>query len=100
MNADHTQQQSLGGLKKAEQLSLQSTIPPAEIPGYRLERLLGQGAFGQVWLGIDLNTGRPVAIKFYLHRGNMNLPLLNREVSHLVNMSAGRHIVQVLAVGW
>jgi eukaryotic-like serine/threonine-protein kinase len=100
MNTDYTQQQSLGGLRKAEQLSLQSTVPPAELAGYRIERLLGQGAFGQVWLGIDLNTGRPVAIKFYLHRGNMNLPSLSREVSHLVNMSAGRHIVQVLAVGW
>lgn len=100
MNTDYTQQQSLGGLRKAEQLSLQSTVPPAELPGYRIERLLGQGAFGQVWLGVDLNTGRPVAIKFYLHRGGLNLPSLSREVSHLVNMSAGRHIVQVLAVGW
>ncbi len=90
----------MGGLRKAEQLSLQATIPPGEVSGYRIERLLGQGAFGQVWLGIDLNTGRPVAIKFYLQRGSMNLPAMSREVSHLVNMSTGRHIVQVLAVGW
>ncbi|MEZ6137738.1 MAG: protein kinase [Pirellulaceae bacterium] len=100
MDPDYTQQQSLGGLRKSEQLSLQATVPPAEIAGYSLERLLGQGAFGQVWLGVDLNTRRHVAIKFYLHRGSMNLPALSREVSHLVNMSAGRHIVQVLAVGW
>jgi len=100
MTSDYTQQQSLGGLAKAEQLSLQATVPPAEIPGFRLERLLGQGAFGQVWLATDLNTRRPVAIKFYLNRSSRNVDLLSREVSHLVNMSTGRHIVQVLAVGW
>ncbi len=100
MTSDYTQQQSLGGLAKAEQLSLQATVPPAEIPGFRLERLLGQGAFGQVWLATDLNTRRPVAIKFYLNRSSRNVDSLRREVSHLVNMSTGRHIVQVLAVGW
>ncbi len=100
MSSDFTQQQSLGELQKAEQLSLQVTLPPAEIPGYRVEKLLGQGAFGQVWLGRDLNTGRQVAIKFYLHRGGVNWSLLSREVKHLVNMSTGRHIVQVLGVSW
>ncbi len=100
MSSDYTQQQTLGELQKAEQLSLQVTVPPAEVPGYRIERLLGQGAFGQVWLGRDLNTGRQVAVKFYLHRGGVNWSLLSREVKHLVNMSTGRHIVQVLGVGW
>lgn len=100
MNPDFTQQQSLGGLEKAEQLSLQSTLPPAEVEGFKIEKLLGQGAFGQVWLGCDLNTGRQVAIKFYLYRGGINFQLLNREVKHLVNMSTGRYIVQVLGVGW
>ena len=66
----------------------------------RIERLLGQGAFGQVWLGRDLNTGRQVAIKYYLYRGGVNWSLLDREVKHLVNMSTGRYIVQVLGVGW
>ncbi len=100
MSSDYTQQQTLGELQKAEQLSLQVTVPPAEVPGYRIEKLLGQGAFGQVWLGRDLNTGRQVAVKFYLHRGGVNWSLLSREVKHLVNMSTGRHIVQVLGVGW
>lgn len=99
MDSDFTQQQSLDGLENAEKLSLTSTVPPAEIPGYQLENLLGQGAFGQVWLGRDLNTGRQVAIKFYLYRGGVNWSLLDREVQHLVNMSTGRYIVQVLAVG-
>lgn len=100
MPLDRTQQQSLDGLQESQQLSLQATVPPAEIPGYELDRLLGQGAFGQVWLAKDQNTSRPVAIKFYLHRGTSNLPVLSREVGHLVNMSSGRHIVQVLTVGW
>jgi eukaryotic-like serine/threonine-protein kinase len=100
MSSDFTQQQTLGELQKAEQLSLQSMVPPSEVPGYRIEKLLGQGAFGQVWLGRDLNTGRQVAVKFYLHRGGVNWSLLSREVKHLVNMSTGRHIVQVLGVGW
>ena len=100
MSSDYTQQQTLGELQKAELLSTQATIPPAEVPGYRIEKLLGQGSFGQVWLGRDLNTGRQVAIKFYLHRGGVNWSLLSREVKHLVNMSTGRHIVQVLGVGW
>lgn len=100
MNSDFTQQQSLGGLEKAEQLSLQTTVPPSEVEGYRIEKLLGQGAFGQVWLGHDHNTGRKVAIKFYLHRTGVNWQLINREVKHLVNMSTGRYVVQILSVGW
>lgn len=100
MSSDFTQQQTLGELREAERLSLNATVPPAEVPGVRIEKLLGQGAFGQVWKGRDLNTGREVAIKFYLHRGGVNWSLLGREVKHLVNMSTGRYIVQVLTVGW
>ncbi|MCR9294481.1 MAG: protein kinase [bacterium] len=100
MNSDATQQQSLNGLAHSEQLSLQTTIPPAKIEGYRIDKLLGQGAFGQVWQGHDLNTGRQVAIKFYLHRQGVDWSLINREVKHLVNMSTGRYIVQILSVGW
>ncbi len=97
---DQTQQQSLGEQLSAERLSLQSTVPPAILPGYRLERFLGAGTFGQVWYGHSLNTGRPVAIKFYLHRGGVNWSLLAREVKNLVQLSADRSIVQVLDVGW
>jgi hypothetical protein len=100
MNPDFTQQQSLNGLQRSEQLSLQATAPPAEVPGYKVEYLLGQGAFGQVWKGRDLNTERQVAIKFYLHSRGVDWSVLRREVKHLVSMSTGRYIVQVLFVGW
>ena len=50
MSSDFTQQQTVGELRQAERLSLQATVPPAEVPGVRIERLVGQGAFGQVWM--------------------------------------------------
>ena len=79
---------------------MEATTPPADVPGYRLTKFLGAGAFGQVWVGRDLNTGRDVAVKFYLHRGGVNWSLLSREVKNLVQMSADRYVVQVLEVGW
>ncbi len=85
---------------RAEELSLRATVPPAQVPGYKLDRLLGQGAFGQVWVGNNLNTGRTVAVKFYLHRAGVNWSLLTREVKNLVSMAGNRLIVQVLEVGW
>ncbi len=100
MQPDFTQQQTVGEQMRAEELSLRATVPPTQIPGYRIDSLLGQGAFGQVWVGVDLNTGRSVAVKFYLHRSGVNWSLLAREVKNLVTMSANRFIVQVLDVGW
>ena len=79
---------------------MRSTTPPATLPGYRLERFIGAGTFGQVWYARNLNTGRPVAVKFYLHRGGVNWSLLSREVKNLVQLSADRSVVQVLDVGW
>jgi len=99
MNTDHTQQQTHGDVRRAEKLSLQASSPPS-IAGYQILRPLGEGAFGQVWLAMDLNTRRAVAIKCYTQRSSLNLDLLSREASLLANMATGRHIVQVLKVGW
>lgn len=97
---DETERQTVGEQWMAEELSRRPTAPPSALPGYRLERFLGAGTFGEVWYGHDLNTGRPVAIKFYLHRSGVNWSLLSREVKNLVQLSAERSIVQVLEVGW
>ncbi len=100
MEPEFTEQQSLGGRHRSEQLSLEAAARPATIPGFKVEKLLGQGAFGQVWLGRDLNTSRQVAIKFCMHSSSVNWTLLRQEVKHLVSMSTGRYVVQVLMVGW
>lgn len=97
---EETEFQTVGGQSTSKKLSMQATTPPAEVPGYRLNQFLGAGAFGQVWVGRDLNTGRQVAVKFYLHRGGVNWSLLSREVKNLVQLSADRYVVQVLEVGW
>jgi hypothetical protein len=100
MNHDRTQPQSALERAEAEQMSLRGTTAPGFVPGVRLDRFLGRGAFGQVWVGRDLNTGREVAVKFYLHRSGVNWSLLRREVRTLVALSTDRHVVQVLDVGW
>ena len=65
-----------------------------------MQRYVGAGAFGQIWLAVDRNTGRKVAVKFYLHRAGVNWSMLSREVKSLVQLSADRSVVQVLEVGW
>lgn len=95
-----TTRQTEGKQAAAGRLSLATDSPPADVPGYRIERYIGAGAFGQIWHALDVNTGRPVAIKFYLHRDGVNWSLLSREVKSLVQLSSDRFIVQVLQVGW
>src|SRR5262245_32282320 len=100
MPADYTQQQTPADLQRSKDLSLERTRPPAEVPGFLLERFIGSGAYGEVWAGIDRNTGRKVAVKFYAHRRGVDFSLLNREVEKLVFLSADRYVVQLLQVGW
>lgn len=97
---DRTEAQGVMDQAAARRRSMMPTMPPAEVPGVRVERFLGAGAFGQVWVGRNLNTGRGVAVKFYLHRGGVNWSLLSREVKNLVQLSGDRYVVQVLEVGW
>jgi hypothetical protein len=100
MSSDPTEFQNSDQQRRARQLSLQSTRPPGEAPGYEVQRCLGTGAYGEVWVATDRNTGRRVAIKFYLHRGGLDWTLLSREVEKLVFLSADRYVVQLLDVGW
>lgn len=75
-------------------------LPPAEVPGYQVLRMLGRGAFGTVWLARQHNTGKAVAIKFYAHSEGLDWNLLQREVEKLAHLYTERDIVQLLAVGW
>ena len=100
MSIDHTQQQSPEGQQRARDLSLSKSRPPIEIPGYEIQQFLGAGAYGEVWVGADKNTGRRVAIKFYAHRSGVDWALISREVEKLVFLSADRYVVQLLDVGW
>jgi hypothetical protein len=86
--------------RRSERLSLENRRPPAAVPGYELERSLGEGAFGEVWVAINRNTKMRVAIKFYSHRGGMDWSLLSREVEKLRFLRADRYVVQLLEVGW
>jgi eukaryotic-like serine/threonine-protein kinase len=100
MSLDRTQQQTPHDLQQSQELSLLHTRPPTEVPGIRVERFLGSGAYGEVWVGVDRNTGRRVAIKFYAHKQGVDWSLLSREVEKLVFLSADRYVVQLLEVGW
>lgn len=100
MHSNYTQNQSPGDEQRSRLLSLKNTQPPAEIAGYSIQRFLGAGAYGEVWVARDRNTGRQVAIKFYAHRRGVDWSLLSREVEKLVFLSADRYVVQLLEVGW
>ncbi|MCA9197082.1 MAG: protein kinase [Planctomycetales bacterium] len=100
MDSERTQQQSTEQKIKSKDLSRQRSQPPADIPGYQTRRFLGSGAYGEVWVALDQNTGRQVAIKFYTHRSGLDLGLLKGEVEKLVFLSADRYVVQLLDVGW
>ena len=100
MKPEHTQRQTDADQHRSQQLSMQPTDSPAELPGYELSRRLGSGAYGEVWIGIDKNTNRQVAIKFFNHRSGVDFQLLDKEVEKLVSLATARHVVQLLEVGW
>jgi hypothetical protein len=88
------------GVARALALSEPRQVPPAEVPGYRIERCLGVGAYGSVWLASELNTGKQVAIKFYSHRRGLDWSLLNREVEKLAELYTSREVIGLMRVGW
>ncbi len=100
MTVERTEPQSPDEQQQARERSRVRSRPPLEIPGYEPRQFLGAGAYGEVWVAIDQNTGRRVAIKFYTHQGGVDFALLASEVEKLVFLSADRYVVQLLDVGW
>jgi len=100
MDFKQTEQQSHEEQRRAQALSLEPARPPLELPGYEPLRFLGSGAYGEVWVARDRNTGRQVSIKFYAHQGGLDWSILSREVEKLAFLSADRYVVQLLEVGW
>jgi hypothetical protein len=100
MSTDPTVRQGGAEQQRSQEMSLRRGYPPAAVPGYDLERLLGVGAYGEVWVAVERNTGRRVAIKFYAHRGGLDWTLLSREVEKLAFLFADRYVVQLIGVGW
>lgn len=100
MSTDPTEAQGTPDRRRSQQMSLKRGHPPTQVPGYEAERCLGVGAYGEVWVAVERNTGRRVAIKFYAHRGGLDWSLLHREVEKLAFLFADRYVVQLLGVGW
>ena len=84
----------------ARDLSLRGVRPPAKVPGYEQEQFLGHGAYGEVWVAVNRNSGRKVAIKFYTRRGGLDWSALAREVEKLRYLFSDRYVVQLFEVGW
>jgi serine/threonine protein kinase len=102
MAEDFTQPQEAGGeaYERARSRSLQQRRAPGQVPGYQMLRCLGQGAYGEVWLGTQqTNPAHRVAVKFYTRHGG-DWSSLAREVEKLNILTTDRYIVQLLDVGW
>ncbi len=100
MSTDSTEPQGDPQRRQSRRMSLKPGQPPTQVPGYDPERFLGVGAYGEVWVARERNTGRRVAIKFYAHRSGLDWSLLSREVEKLAFLFADRYVVQLLGVGW
>ncbi len=52
-------------------MSVASALPLKNVAGYALERRLGRGAMGEVWLGRHVRTGRQAAVKLLPSRADL-----------------------------
>jgi len=86
--------------ERARSKGRSEAVARPEVPGYEIERQLGAGSYGEVWLAIHKNTGRKVAIKFFSRFKGLDWPLLKREVGKLVEVVGERRVVHLLHVGW
>src|SRR3989442_6459085 len=94
-DAGHTPVMAEHDRDEARALSLRGVRPPVKVPGYEQEAFLGKGAYGEVWVAIDSNSGRKVAIKYYTRRGGTDWSALAREVEQLRYLFNDRYVVQL-----
>lgn len=75
--------------------------PSPEVPGYEVERLLGEGAFGRVWLAREREgLRRPVALKTFAAREAWQRELdVVRRVEEVRRAARCPHLVQSLGAG-
>lgn len=92
--------QDAASSEQSRRLSQSRSLPPGHVPGFEVERQLGEGAYGSVWLARELKTGKQVAIKFYTRRRGLDWSLLCREVEKLAVLYTSRNVVGLLDVGW
>jgi serine/threonine-protein kinase len=80
-------------------LSSAANVP--EVEGYRVDRLIGEGGFGQVWRATRISDGAVVAIKILhleLIRSNDALTRFDRELTAIERLDH-RHVVRALDRG-
>ncbi|HEY5927175.1 MAG TPA: serine/threonine-protein kinase [Kofleriaceae bacterium] len=78
-----------------------STVPTPELDGYRIDRLIGEGGFGQVWRATREHDGMLVAIKVLhleLIRSNDALTRFERELEATGRLDH-RHVVRAFDHG-
>ncbi len=99
-NIYHTLPQTTDGQKVSQQLSefqdLKQHPDAPKIAGYMLLKPIGQGAYAQVWEGIQLRTRKFVAVKIFIKKSGVHWFFLQREADRLLRLDKHPHIVSML----
>jgi eukaryotic-like serine/threonine-protein kinase len=76
---------------KGPVISQDSSIGP-KLPGYRLEEIVGQGVFGEVWRALQLSTHQLVAVKIF-HQESLSAL---SELRHLEKLGSHPYLLNIL----
>jgi serine/threonine-protein kinase len=102
---EHTGETLLKGLLNDDQIMILrveeetgTAAPGDELGKFRLQRKLGEGATGEVWLAEDLSLGREVALKLLLKAGTIDLDRFQQE-GRLAARLSHPNIVHVYETG-
>ncbi len=76
--------------------------PDTQIGSYQIERVLGRGGFGVVYIGVDTRLGRRAAIKQLLPEMSGNREVVERFFNEAKAAASINHpgIVEIYDVGW